>query len=648
MALVNSDRPELLDATDAEIEDALAFADPLALRGLLYQLTGDESLAAMPVTTVLFGWLNVAVLADPADVQCIRDEAAALLRAHRDRGAGPLEIGPQERLPKSLALVAGVEQIPERDIELWIEHLALDPWVRSLRWQRPPAPEQLSDFSVVVIGAGMAGLGAAVQLKQAGIDFTVIERDSGVGGTWWANRYPGARVDSPSRSYIHSFAASYIAPYPYCPQEENKRYFEWVADSFDVRDKIVFDTEVTSVVWDENDAKWEISAEGPDGSHVWRASVVISAVGIFGQANIPEIQGLGDFEGPSFHTAHWPSDLDLTGKRVAVIGTGCTGYQMVPELALHAGHVYAFQRTPQWVFPIPGYRSPSPPQVNWLDRNLPYYTNFLRFHLSWMNGPDVNAEAFDVDPEFDDPHAVSAHNKRVRDERIAFLQHKFTERPELVEKMIPQHPPMSARPVVVDEEYSIVDALLRDNVTLVTDGIERITATGIMAKDGIEYPVDAIVFATGFRPNDYLWPMEVVGHGGSRPYDLWTKDGPRAYLGAMLPGLPNFFMLYGPNTSPFGGGLSIVDIEETVTRFVLECVQHLILNDKRSIEVTEEAYWRYNATVDEYDSRKVYVDPRVTNYYRIDAGRSAVNCPIPANDMWHLLRRPNLDDMTVR
>jgi 4-hydroxyacetophenone monooxygenase len=246
---------------------------------------------------------------------------------------------------------------------------------------------------------------------------------------------------------------------------------------------------------------------------------------------------------------------------------------------------------------------------------------------------------FRVDPDFDDPYAVSAINKRIRDERIEFMKEKLATRPELLEKMVPAGPPMSSRPVLIDDDDSVFEALLRDDFTLVSAGIERITHTGIVASDGNEYPADVIAFATGFRSNDYLWPMEIRGRGGQPLEDLWSTDGPRAYLGTMLPGFPNLFVIYGPNTNPFGG-LNVVDIEEFVTRFALECIRGLIEQDKRTVDVTSDAYWRYNDELDEWEATKPYKDPRVQSYYTNEFGRSAVNSPIDARKMWGWLRSP--------
>jgi 4-hydroxyacetophenone monooxygenase len=625
-------RTELLLAKDETIEDAVKYADPMALRGLLYQLTGDESLVAMKVEAKPYGNSEMEMLAEESDIDLVRAKAAKFLKDYRDRGAGDIQVGPPERLRRSISLTTGLD-IPESEIELWIEQLGIDPYARGIVWKEKPKPAQLEKFTVAVIGAGMGGLNAAVMLKEAGIPFFVVEKNDEVGGTWYENRYPGARVDSLSRTYTHVFGADYIHPYNFCPQSVNLDYFKWVAEKYGVRDHIILKTEVKSVIWDEAAKLWEITADGPEGRKVWRANAVVTAVGFLSRPNLPTIEGMDTFKGESFHTARWPLGLDLTGKRVAVIGTGATGYQTIPEIAKLAGHVHVFQRTPGWCFDVPGYLAPHPPQVNWLDRNVPYFLNFARLRASWMAAPQNGCKVLHVDPTYKDPYARSARNKAMRDQRIAFIQQKLASRPELVEKMIPPYPPMAARHILVDEDDNVYSALTRDNVTLVSDPIKRINEQGLILENGKEIPVDIIVYATGFKANDFLWPMEIRGRNGRRAEDLWAKDGPRAYLGAMLPDFPNLFMIYGPNTNNFGG-LQIVDFEELVVKFAVECMGGLIMQNKRTVDVTTDAYWRYNAEVDRCEARMMYSDPRVNTYYRTPHGRSAVNNPIDIRRIW--------------
>ena len=636
-------RRELLEASDETIADAVSYADPMVLRGLIYQLTGDEALVDMEVGTVgRAGFVAMVAPTSEEDLQLIRNKAVEFLKAYRDSGAGPIDIGSEARLLKSLDLAAGRE-IEPAERERWLEELGLNPWARGLEWKTPPPADRLANFSVTVIGAGMGGINAAIHLKRAGIPFTVLEKNSGIGGTWYENRYPGARVDSPSRVYTHVFGADYNYPNPFCPWTENQKYFEWVADTFDMRGDITFNTEVRSMAWDEEASMWDLEVSGPDGTRTIRSNAVITAVGFLNRPKMPDIEGMADFKGPSWHTARWPDAVNLSGKRVAVIGTGCSGYQMIAELALEVGHLTIFQRTPQWLFAAPGYRSPFPPQVNWLDRNLPFHTNFMRFRQGTGFGGTFR-DAGRVDPDFEDPYAVSEGNKAVRDGCIAFLEEKLGD-PELVKKMTPPHPVMSARPVLVDPEWSVLDAIQQENVTLVTEGIDRIVENGVLDKDGTVHEVDVIIYATGFNATEYLFPMSITGRGGKTVEELWSDGGARAYIGAMITGVPNLWTLYGPNTN---GGLVPPAFQEMETVYALRCIERMILDDVKSIDVKPEAYWAYNEIVDERNLGGVIADPRAHNYYWTRFGRSATQCPFSPQEMWDYLHEPNWDDLEVR
>ena len=641
MTAVATVASELLEASDEQIERAVAHAEPMVLRGLLYQLTGDEETAATRIAVDPTGFQTFMMVADESDVAMLRRKAAELLRAHRDAGAGPLDIGPEERLRRSLPLTLG-EDLDDAEFEFCLEELALDPWARSLRWSEPPPPERLQGFSVTIIGAGLGGLNVALMLKRAGIAYTVIEKDSGVGGTWWETRYPGARVDTPSRAYTHIFGAHFPYSSPFCDWAENQRYFEWVADSFELRDDIVFDTEVRALTWDEAASEWEVEVDGPEGRRTLRSNAVVTAVGFLNRPKIPEIEGMADFRGPSWHTSRWPDDADVEGKRVAVIGTGCTGYQLIAELVHSTEHVVAFQRTPQWLFGVPGYLSPFPDEVLWLDRNFPYYTNYMR--LRTQGTGKAFRRLTEIDPDFDDPHTVSPLNRTTRETSLAFLHRKVAD-PQLRAIMTPEHPPWSARAVMVDSDYCVLDAIQRDDVTLVTSGIRRITETGIEDGDGTHHEVDVIVYATGFHASEYLFPMKVTGTEGQTLEDLWKVGGARAHRFCMYPGFPNLWSVYGPNTN---GGLGPGAFHELVTRYALECMERLILEGKHAIEPKREAYDRYNEDVDERNACRVWSDPRANSYYWTAHGRSAVMCPFTGPEIFDLLRHPAFDELEIR
>jgi 4-hydroxyacetophenone monooxygenase len=639
MAMETGVGQELLEASDEQIDEAVEYADPLVLRGLLYQLTGDEAVARTKTILAVGGFGTMRVVADE-DAPLLRRKAAEFLKAHRDAGAPAIEPGPAERVPASARLVLG-DDVDGDLLRYMIEELAFDPWLRELKWQREPDPEKLQQFSVTLIGAALSGLNAAVMLKRAGIPFTVFEKNAEIGGVWNENHYPGARLDTPSRSYTNLFSANFHYPNPFSGWAENKRYFNWVADEFGLREHIVCDTEVRSLTWDDASSMWEIETQGPDGLSTHRSNAIVTAVGSVGsRPNVPAIEGALDFAGPSWHSARWPQDFDVSGKRIAVVGTGCSGYQMSPELALEADHVFTFQRTPQWMFPAQGYRSPFPDQIPWLDRNMPYHANFMRLRAS--EGATRYAAMTDIDPDYDDPHAVSEFNKGMRDASIAFLQSKIAD-PELLAKMIPVHPPWSARPVLVDPEYSILDAMQGDRLTLVTDGIRRINKTGIEANDGTQYDVDAIVYATGFLANEFLFPMTITGRGGITVDDFWEDGGARAYTHTMIAHCPNFWMLMGPNTN---GGQPAAFAEMHMA-YALKCIERLILDDKRSIEPTEEAYWRFNEAVDERNRQKAWSDPRAHNYYWTAHGRSAIMNPFDQQVVWRMLQEPAWEDMAI-
>lgn len=630
----------LSGATDEQIVDALDHADPIVLRALLYQLTGDEVVSNVRVDRAHFYSYESPHVVSDRDVEMLKAKALEFLKAHRDAGFPEIQID-RARLPMTVCLAAGKEVSPE-GVELHLEELGLDRWAREHKWSEDPDPGRLAAFSVTVIGAGMAGLNAAVMLKRAGIPYRHFEKDSDVGGTWWETRYPGSRIDTPSRAYNHIFGFDFDYPYEYCPSTENHKYFTWVADTFELREKISFNTEVVSMSWDDEASMWEIETDGPEGRKVHRSNAVITAVGFLNRPKVPEIEGQDEYEGRSWHTSRWPADVDVSGSRVAVIGTGATGYQLAHGLAQQAEQVYMFQRTPSWMYEVPGYLAENPPQVRWLNQNFPFYMNFMRMtiHIAMGEGFETPTE---VDPDFADPHTVSAFNMGMRQDAISFLERRLSD-PGTVKAMTPEHPPWSSRPVIVDSESSVLDALEAGTVSLVTGGVRSMNARGIEGRDGTQYDVDYIVYATGFHATEYLYPMQITGRDGQSLDEYWAKGGARAYNLAMVPGFPNLWSLYGPNTN---GGSSPSVMHELVTRYALQCMEPLILEEKSSIEVTETAYWRFAGEVDDRNARKIWSDPRANNYYWTDKGRSSTQCPFTPGELNQFLRRPDWDDLAL-
>ena len=302
-------------------------------------------------------------------------------------------------------------------------------------------------FTVVVIGAGLSGLATAYRLRQAGVDFVVVEKNPDVGGTWFENQYPGCRVDNPNHNYSYSFAQRHDWPLHYSTQPVLLDYARQCADAFEVRDRIRFDTEVTAAVWSDDDLNWSVTVRGADGTEdVLVADAVVSAVGQLNRPKYPTtIPGFGTFEGPAFHSARWDHDLDLTGRRVAVIGTGASAMQFVPEIAPVVGELLVFQRTPAWMGPSPDNHDVVGEELRWLYRHVPSYSEWNRFCIFWRLG-DGSIAGVEVDPDWDGGgESVSAYNEFMRQMFVDYIDEQFADRPDLREACTPHYPPGAKR-----------------------------------------------------------------------------------------------------------------------------------------------------------------------------------------------------------
>lgn len=639
----------LRQASDEDIQNALMVAalpqTAATLRGLLYFLTADESLAQIKAEPGRgFVTFNAPYINDAADLDHLKEKAFELLKAYRDRSAVPPDglALPRERLLKSIALAVGRE-VPAEESEYWFEESALDPMARSLKWPNKPA-DKVAEFKVIVIGAGINGINAAIQLKLAGFSFMVFEKNAGVGGTWHQNRYPGARVDLPSQIYSHLFAVNYPFEHMFAPQAENERYLNWCVDHHGVREQIQLSTEVVSAVWDDDASLWTVrvcDGNGVETEH--RANGIISAVGLLDRWSYPDMPGLSKFKGTVMHTAKFDRSVDLSTKRVAVIGTGASGLQMIPGIADAAKKLTVFQRTAGWILPMPGYRDPLPDQFRWLNQNFPYYTNFNRIVFTWMTGDHDLRHAFLTDTEWQDPDTLNEAGTNIRKMCVDHIKSTFADRPDLVEKCIPDYPPMCKR-FILDNGY--YDALKKDHVDLETDPIARFEENDIVTKSGKHIPADVIIFATGFRATEYLWPMQIRGRGGKDLGTIWSKDGARAYWGVAVPALPNFFALYGPNMhNTVSGPLPAGEMQ---TRYALTCFKTLIENGLRSIEVRQEAFDEYNEYLDRELESTVWMHPNQRSFYQNETGRLVTNGPWKSSELHAVWREPNREHFRYR
>jgi 4-hydroxyacetophenone monooxygenase len=632
----------LRTATDEQLRQALKAADPMALIGLIYHATGDEELHSVQTITVPAGFAEANVIAREEQADWVRERAFQLAVDYRDGKAKPPASVTDERLIESMSLAAG-EQVPNEEFGLHADILSLDSAPRG--WGEGPRRGSVADFNVIVIGAGLAGVNAAIELKASGIDFTLLEKNAGVGGTWYNNRYPGARVDWPSRLYSHSFGVDFPFQHPFAPRAENEAYIRWCVDRYEIEPNIEYETEVTELRWDDSGGKWIVDYRGADGRTGRRtARAIISAIGLLERPFVPDIPGIEAFQGQLFHSSRFDPEVVLAGKRVAVVGTGASGLQMVPDLAPLVGQVTVFQRSPAWVLPIPGYRDPLPEGAVWLNANIPYYANWTRFVLGWILGDHKLFKVFEVDPTWPDPLSVNAQNQGARNLAYGHLQEKLKDRPDLIEMVTPDYPIFGNRPVIDNGWF---DAILRDNVELTTAGIERFTERGIVTAAGEELKFDIVVMATGFRPNQYFSPMTITGRGGVTVEELWRKDGPRAYWGVAVPSLPNFFILYGPNANP--RNLGPVQYGEWAVRHFLQCFNMMIENGWESMEIRDEAFERFNNEMDIRLDQLVSVNAKTRHesYYTNEHGRSAVQSPWSSKEVWRALSSVHLEDYRV-
>jgi 4-hydroxyacetophenone monooxygenase len=626
---------------DRRIEAALEEAHIPSLMCALVHLTGDASLLRgdiRPVSTFLGDPQGGIGEAQQARVRALALEA---LCAHRD---GDQQLPPppsRETVREMLDFVIGQEVSPQY-VQFLMQELALegdDPYAQPQVHEVPAAAR--SSFRVLIIGAGMSGLLAGIRLQEAGIPFVIVEKNPNVGGTWYENTYPGCRVDSPNHTYSYSFRPQ-DWPQHFSPQQVLLDYFERCASDYGLREHIRFETEVTSARFDEQRGVWQAELQLPDGgSDRIEANAIISAVGQLNRPLLPDIPGRDDFEGPSFHSARWDHDQDLRGKRVGVIGTGASAFQFVPIIAEEAAEVTVFQRTPPWVVPNPDYFQDVPEGKHWLLNHLPYYDKWFRFSVFWRTAEGLLA-AVRQDPDWqgDTGRAVSAENDMARSLLAANISAIVGDDPDLLAKTIPDYPFGAKRALIDDGRW--LHALKRDNVKLLDEPIERITPSGIRTRGGTEHEFDVIVYGTGFQASRFLTPMKVYGRDGAELQDVW-KGEPRAYLGVTIPGFPNLFCCYGPNTNIVVNG-SIVFFSECEVRYILGCLALLLERGHAALDCRREAHDAYNQRIDAGNAQMAWGLSSVNTWYKNQSGRITQNWPFTLLEFWELTKQPDPDD----
>lgn len=495
-------------------------------------------------------------------------------------------------------------------------------------------------FSAIVIGAGVSGLCAAVHLQAANIPFTVFERNHDIGGVWLENRYPGAGVDTPNHLYSYSFV-QYDWPDFFALRDELWGYLLHVTERFDLRRNIELNTTVEQVRWRETEQDWEVTVRSADGDvEVHHATVVISGAGIFNPPVMPNIDGLDSFEGPAFHTARWRDDVEIDGKRVAIIGNGASCMQIAPEIKDRVETLTIFQRSNHWAAPFEQFRRKVPEPLRFLLRENPIYQAWYRVRLGWTFNDRLHS-ALQKDPDWDHPErSLNPANDAHRSYFESYIRDELGERLDLFDVVVPQYPPFGKRMLMDNGWYRM---LRNDNVRLVTDAITSVDATSLHTDIGETFEADVIVIATGFDVLHFVNTYETIGVGGRSLRDAWDDDNAKAFLGTVTPGFPNFFTLYGPNLQPGHGG-SLINVIEMQMNYVMDLIAQMADGELGSVDIRPEVHAAYNERVDEAHEHMVWTHPGMSTYYRNDRGRIVVNSPYRNVDFFEWTRHADLDD----
>ncbi len=624
---------------DELLADAVATANIPTLLLVLVQMTGDTRWLDAPYAPKRqpgMGDNDTGGLTEEhqREVRTAATEAILAWRAGR-----PLAIPePSEEMLVRMLGVSMGEHVPDEYGEFTAAQLGQR---KFLDHEPYPVPD---GFKVLIIGAGVSGLCAAINLQMAGIPFEVIERNPTVGGVWLENRYPGAGVDTPNHLYSYSFAPHDWENY-FCLRDELWGYLERVADEFEVRRHIRFETTVEQLTYDAAAQAWDVTVRQPDGSVSGeRANVVISAAGLFNPPVEPTIDGLDSWSGERWHTARWPADASVEGKHVAVIGNGASCMQIGPEIQHDVASLTIYQRSNHWAAPFEQFRKVVPDPLRYLLKEVPLYRQWYRVRLGWTFNDRIHS-ALQKDPDWEHPdRSLNPQNDAHRRFFTDYVEHELGDRAEeLLPKVLPTYPPFGKRMLMDNGWYRM---LRNEKVTLVDDAITRIDGDRVITEDGTERAADLLVLATGFDVLKLISTYETIGRSGVSLRDAWEDDNASAYLGTVIPDFPNYFVLYGPNLQPGHGG-SLIFVVEMQVRYIMDVIRQMTEQGLGAVEVRRDVHDAYNADVDERHTNMVWTHPGMSTYYRNERGRIVINSPYRNVDFYDMTKAANLDEFIV-
>ncbi len=618
------------------LADAIAVANVPTLACTLVQLTGDRRWIEPPFTPTRIRGMEDNDSGGLPDVLQNEIRAAALTAFSAwFAGEPPKLADPSDDMLIEMMSVTIGEPVPPAYAAMVRQDLALGDPVEPEPVTLPPG------YTALIIGAGISGISAAIQLAKAGIPYVIVERRQQLGGVWFDNRYPGAACDVPSHLYSFSFAPYRWSRF-FAGSQEIHRYLEFVADKFDIRRHIRFGVEVDEARYDEAANVWHVDIKAAGGApETLRANVVISGVGAFNKPRLPDVPGMASFAGPSVHTARYPAGgLDLDGKRVVLVGNGASAMQVAPAIIDRVAALTIVQRTPQWVAPFPKFGQNIPAPLQRLIDGMPLYRRWYRLRLGWAFNDKLH-DSLQQDPAWDSGgKSINKINDAHRRHLTAYIKAELGEAQHLLPSVLPNYPPFGKRMLLDNGWYR---ALASSKTTPVTGAVIEVRPHSVITSDGAEHSADVIIWATGFDVVNLLAPMRVKGVGGRDLHTDWNGDDARAYLGTVIPGYPNFFCLYGPNTQ-FGHGGSLITTLERQMHYIMSLLRQSLAHGLDRIEVRQDVHDEYNVKVDAAHAKMVWMYPGVETYYRNSKGRISVNNPFRILDFWKMTEEADLND----
>lgn len=614
------------------IRDAAGQAQLVPLLMTMTHLSGDERWI-----TGRYGELcRLALLPEPVPPSAeerarIDDAAADILSAGHHRVP---DLDDESLLRMMSAATAGA--IPPEYLERLRYELAAAESRDTASDDRRQVVSRAGAPTVTVIGAGFSGIGMGLKLAEAGIDFTIIEKNDGIGGTWHENIYPECGVDTPNELYSYDDRLSAEWQGHYGLRAEILDYLKRCAGEHDVADRVEHGLEVISADYDAAASCWQLRVRASDGrEHVRTSQVVISAVGALNRPYVPTIDGADTFLGEAFHTARWPEGIELAGRKIALIGSGSSGVQVSRTLGAEGASLTVFQRTPHWIRPNPRRHELRSDGERMLLRAVPCYAGWARFLTYWTQG-DARYPHVLIDPDWTGPGPSEA-NEAARLELVEYIRRELGDRHDLFDAVCPQYPPFLKRMVVDNEWYR---TLARPQVSLVSEPIDHLAPDGIVTADGRHHEVDLIIYATGFHGLRYLYPIQVRDRQGRTLEEVFGSDDDlRSYLGLTLPGFPNLFTVGGPNATAAHGGSSAVALADIHTRYIAQAVGHMADHGLAEICVKDDVATAYNEELDRDMAQMVWsLAPDVSNRFRNDTGRVVHLHPWTTLEFWRRCR----------